>query len=170
MGRQDSASALMKLFPGEELAMETALIEVGLSEKLHIQSRSSIRDGREVLVINLNDGYKLLLEPAAAGYSGNAMWFGKVTDRGANPDVRTIRSEIQAKVTLIRVNLDGESTLSSFASHSNNVEQLLVESLAKIEKFCSLRLVPLPIVTVNEETTTNNQTNPAAHLKGDDTH
>lgn len=150
--------------------METALVEFVLCEKLHIQACKSSRDNIQALSVKLNNGYKMLLEPAALGFSGTTLWFGRSAISGKNPEGHNSRSELQVNVTLVRVTVDGDLMVSAFAGHAANIEQLLVESLAKIEEFCSLRLVPLPIVAVEQETQVNKLTNQTAISKGDDNH
>jgi hypothetical protein len=166
----DKGSSLVEVFPEAELAMQTSSNALYLKEKLHIQAVISQVDSKPLVIIQLSDSFQLKLEPSAPGYGGLQMWFGQSDQTITLTGNVRHSTQLHVNVTLLKNDPAGEVQIISFSQHVSNVERLITSSLAITYRFCSLRLVPLPIVTVENETPLTNQPNHAAKTIGDDSY
>ena len=126
--------------------MECELIRLIFQEQLQLRA-DLIYDARTAeVVVTLNDGFVLHITPNAIAYGGYSSWFRPALVKNQESGLPKSVTELQVTASIKQVSENSSELLVSFAERALSVEQLLRRVLAKVEKYCNTRLVPLPIV------------------------
>jgi len=141
---------LKQQFPAEQFAMECFIVEAELQESRQLQAKVLVKTKRAKELITMNDGYVLQIEPSGIGFGGYPTWFHQTRVRDMASRESKEAQEVQAKITLIHVgdSVETPTLITSFSDRGLGMEHLLRRALAKIETYCNTRLVPLPVVRI----------------------
>ena len=148
-----NALQLMQSYPSEQFEMECSLVAFELVDSLHLQADVIVNGKAAKAVVTMNDGFLLEIEPSGIGFAGYPTWFHQTRVRDFTSRESKSAHEVQATVTLLSLaeNAEAPSLITSFSDRGLGIEHLLRRTLAKIEKYCDIRLVPLPVVRTNEK-------------------
>ena len=135
-------------FPEVAFEMECDQIRAGLEEKLGLQSCVNVNGKEAIATVTLNDGFELLIKPAAPGFHGYKNWFKwrELTHPKTGETVNLCQLRCSVELVVFDAEADSYLSVIAFGVDAPALDELISKALDKIRKHCGLRLVALPVV------------------------
>jgi hypothetical protein len=147
--------SLKLAFPELHFSLECDQLRMALCDRMKLQAYVNQIELRALAGIQLNDGYEIVLRPAAPGFNGVKNWYKWRTFEDSRTGETSRHSQLRCELELLHrvTGEDGKDEyieVISFGIDSPSTEYLVKQALDKIFEYCSLRLVALPIVEVKQ--------------------
>jgi hypothetical protein len=141
------------MFPEVAFALECEAVRSHLINQLSLQAEVVSLHSEASAFLTLNDGYLLVLRPAAQGFNGVNNWFKwrELTNSNTGQVLRMSQVRCAIELCLEQSDTGEQVSVISFGLDAANLEQLILDAIEKIQRLCNLRLLPLPIVKTNNQ-------------------